>query len=137
MTLVLVDVADRVATLTLNNPEERNTLTRPLVEEIIAFLSPSHGVERLRVTDEDEYFPPPRNIRELQAAIGTAAAAMVGGPTEASATLDDRSLAASDVLAALHREGEVLVEVHDAEAVRVRARIPDATAGRFAEFVVA
>ena len=41
-----------------------------------------------------------------------------------------------DVLAALHREGEVLVEVHDAEAVRVRARIPDATAGRFAEFVV-
>lgn len=73
-----------------------------LVEEIIAFLSPRHGVERVRVTDEDEYFPPPRNIRELQAAIGTAAAAMVGGPTEASATLDDRSLAASDVLAALH-----------------------------------
>ena len=73
-----------------------------LVEEIIAFLSPVHGVERVRVTDEDEYFPPPRNIRELQAAIGTAAAAMVGGPTEASATLDDRWLAASDVLAALH-----------------------------------
>ena len=42
-----------------------------------------------------------------------------------------------DILAALHREGEVLVEVHDAEAVRARARIPDATAGRFAEFVVA
>jgi enoyl-CoA hydratase len=36
MTLVLLEVADRVATLTLNNPEERNTLTRPLVEEIIA-----------------------------------------------------------------------------------------------------
>ena len=73
-----------------------------LVEEIIAFLSPADGVEVVRVTDEDEYFPPPRNIRELQAAIGTAAAAMAGGPVETSATLDDRALAASDVLAALH-----------------------------------
>ena len=36
MTLVLVDVADRVATLTLNNPGERNTLTKPMVTEIIA-----------------------------------------------------------------------------------------------------
>ena len=35
-----------------------------LVDEIIAFLGPAHGVEVLRVTDEDEYFPPPRNIRE-------------------------------------------------------------------------
>ena len=29
-----------------------------------------------------------------------------------------------DVLAALHREGEVLVEVHDEQATRVRARLP-------------
>jgi enoyl-CoA hydratase len=36
MSLVLVEVADRVATLTLNNPEERNTLTAPMVEEIVA-----------------------------------------------------------------------------------------------------
>lgn len=36
MTLVLVDVADGVATLTLNNPAERNTLTQPMVAEIIA-----------------------------------------------------------------------------------------------------
>jgi 4-hydroxy-3-methylbut-2-enyl diphosphate reductase len=73
-----------------------------LVEAIIEFLSPASGVEVVRVTDEDEYFPPPRNIRELQAAIGIAAAAMVGGPVSTSATLDDRALAASDVLAALH-----------------------------------
>lgn len=32
--LVLVDVADGVATLTLNNPSERNTLTAPMVAEI-------------------------------------------------------------------------------------------------------
>ncbi len=36
MTLVLVDIADGVATLTLNNPQERNTLTAPMVAEIIA-----------------------------------------------------------------------------------------------------
>ena len=39
-----------------------------------------------------------------------------------------------DVLAALHRAGEVLVEVHAEGGTRVRARLPDASAGRFAEF---
>lgn len=33
---VLIEVADGVATLTLNNPAERNTLTRSMVDEIIA-----------------------------------------------------------------------------------------------------
>lgn len=36
MSLVLVAVTDGVATLTLNNPQERNTLTAPMVAEIIA-----------------------------------------------------------------------------------------------------
>jgi enoyl-CoA hydratase len=36
MSLVLTNVVDGVATLTLNNPDERNTLTAPMVEEIIA-----------------------------------------------------------------------------------------------------
>jgi enoyl-CoA hydratase len=35
MALVLTDVADRVGTLTLNNPDERNTLTAQMVAEII------------------------------------------------------------------------------------------------------
>lgn len=72
-----------------------------LVEAIIARLAPTDGVEILRVTDEDEYFPPPRNIRDLQAAIGVAAAAMSGGRVELSTVFDDRGLAASDVLATL------------------------------------
>jgi GTP-binding protein HflX len=42
----------------------------------------------------------------------------------------------SDVLAALHRAGEVLVEVHDELGTRVRARIPQRETGHFAEFVV-
>jgi GTP-binding protein HflX len=41
-----------------------------------------------------------------------------------------------DVLAALHREGEVLVEVHADGGTRVRARVPDAAVGRFAEFAI-
>jgi GTP-binding protein HflX len=40
-----------------------------------------------------------------------------------------------DVLAALHREGEVLVEVHDERATRVRARLPRGGIDRFREFL--
>lgn len=36
MSLVLTDIADGVATLTLNNPDERNTMTHPMVEQIVA-----------------------------------------------------------------------------------------------------
>ncbi|MBI4883196.1 MAG: 4-hydroxy-3-methylbut-2-enyl diphosphate reductase [Actinobacteria bacterium] len=72
-----------------------------LVEAIIARMAPAQGVQHERVTDEDEYFPPPRNIRDLQAAIGIAAAALSGGPVCNSTVFDDRGLAASDVLATL------------------------------------
>jgi len=41
-----------------------------------------------------------------------------------------------DVLAALHRAAEVLVEVHDEHGTRVRARVPTSANGRFAEFAV-
>jgi 4-hydroxy-3-methylbut-2-enyl diphosphate reductase len=72
-----------------------------LVEAVIARLAPRRGVELVNVTDEDEYFPPPRNIRELQTAIDLAATAMVGGPVIGRPQLDDRALGASLVLAAL------------------------------------
>ncbi len=41
-----------------------------------------------------------------------------------------------DVLAALHRAGEVLVEMHVEHGTRVRARLPVSANGRFAEFAV-
>ena len=72
-----------------------------LVQAIIRRLAPAHGVELVRVTEEDEYFPPPRNIRDLQAAIGVAAAVMTGGRGARSEVFDDRGLAASEVLASL------------------------------------
>jgi GTP-binding protein HflX len=40
-----------------------------------------------------------------------------------------------DVLAAVHREGEVLVETHEATAARLRVRVDQAGAARFQEFV--
>jgi GTP-binding protein HflX len=39
-----------------------------------------------------------------------------------------------DILAAVHREGEVLIETHDADAARVRVRVDGPGAARFAEF---
>ena len=41
-----------------------------------------------------------------------------------------------DVVAALHREGEVLVEVHAEGGSRLRARMPAPAVTRFGEFVV-
>jgi 4-hydroxy-3-methylbut-2-enyl diphosphate reductase len=72
-----------------------------VVEDVIARLAPAEGVELVRVTDEDEYFPPPRNLRELQGAIEIAATSMLGGAVSGSARMDDRALSASDVLSAL------------------------------------
>jgi len=40
-----------------------------------------------------------------------------------------------DILAAIHREGEVLVETHDATSAHLRVRVDGAGASRFAEFV--
>ena len=72
-----------------------------LVEAVIEALSPVRGVELVSVTDEDEYFPPPRAIRDLQASIETAATVMLGGSLLERPAVDDRALGASDVLAGL------------------------------------
>jgi 4-hydroxy-3-methylbut-2-enyl diphosphate reductase len=72
-----------------------------LVDEVIRGLAPEAGVELVRVTDEDEYFPPPRNIRDLQIAIEGASTALLGGAILGRPTMDDRTLGASDVLASL------------------------------------
>jgi len=72
-----------------------------LVESVLDRLAPVTGVEVVRITDEDEYFPPPRMIRELQSSIETASTALLGGSLMSRPVMDDRSLPASDVLAAL------------------------------------
>ena len=72
-----------------------------LVQQVIERLAPRNGVEEVSVTDEDEYFPPPRNIRDLQGAIDVAATVMVGGTMAGRAMAEDRLVAASDVLVEL------------------------------------
>ena len=72
-----------------------------LVRAVIERLAPREGVEEIEVTDEDEYFPPPRNLRDLLAAVDVAATLSLGGSLEDRAALDDRNIDASDVLDSL------------------------------------
>jgi len=72
-----------------------------LVRSVIERLSPRNGVEEVTVTDEDEYFPPPRNIRDLQGSLESAITAMMGGSIRKNPVMDDRRIAASTVLLAL------------------------------------
>ena len=55
-----------------------------IVQAVVTALAPTDGVELVHVTDEDEYFPPPRELRDLIPA-------------------DDRTISAAEVLADLVR----------------------------------
>jgi 4-hydroxy-3-methylbut-2-enyl diphosphate reductase len=74
-----------------------------LVSEIVTRLAPAQGVEHVHVTAEDEYFPPPPELRELLRALATTVgllcgAGLVGGATDPVG--EDRDLSAADVLGA-------------------------------------
>ncbi len=72
-----------------------------VVDAVIARLAPVHGVEEVSITTEEEYFPPPRELRELLTAVDEVVAWSLGGPVRDHPRLNDRTLAASEVLAAL------------------------------------
>ncbi len=72
-----------------------------LVSAVIARLAPRVGVDEVTITDEDEYFPPPRNLRELIDAVDGLAGFGFGSVPETRPEANDRRLAASDVLATL------------------------------------
>ena len=77
-----------------------------LVSAVIAELAPRDGVETVRVTEEDEYFPPPRELRDLMPALDALVAFAFGGDPAAARARggsfsSDRTVAASDSLAAL------------------------------------
>lgn len=72
-----------------------------VVQAVIDFLAPTNGVEEVRITDEDEYFPPPRNLRELLSAIDAVATVGLGGSLADRPELNDRKIGASDVLVTL------------------------------------
>ncbi len=73
-----------------------------LVRQVLARLHPRSGVEEVHVVDEEEYFPPPRELRDLVRAVATAASAAVGAPPSATQPLaDDREMGATEALDAL------------------------------------
>jgi 4-hydroxy-3-methylbut-2-enyl diphosphate reductase len=71
-----------------------------LVEEVIARLAPREGVTEVTVTTEDEYFPPPPELRELLRAVGTTLGFLAGRPGSGrdDPGAEDRSISAADVL---------------------------------------
>ena len=69
-----------------------------LVWEVIERLAPVHGTQEVTVIDEDEYFPPPRNLRDLLAAVEAAAIVSLGCRSQGRKPLNDRSIDASNLL---------------------------------------
>jgi 4-hydroxy-3-methylbut-2-en-1-yl diphosphate reductase len=74
-----------------------------LVADVIARIAPSKGVRVLDVTSEDEYFPPPPDLRELVRILDTLVALMSGGDPDDAIRIggpftEDRALAASGAL---------------------------------------
>jgi len=68
-----------------------------LVEAVVRCLAPVGGVEEVRVTHEEEYFPPPPELRDLERGLVAALAWGLGAPPP----LEDRQVSAADVLARL------------------------------------
>ena len=74
MALVLTDVGDGVGTLTLDNPDERNTLTAPMVAEIVAAMEALEGdpaVGAIVVTGTPPAFCAGANLGNLAEADGS------------------------------------------------------------------
>lgn len=75
-----------------------------LVQDVIARLAPRHGVTLTSVTTEDEYFPPPPELRELLRSLATAVSLMAGRAPSAATSdpvAEDRTTSAAGVLEAL------------------------------------
>jgi 4-hydroxy-3-methylbut-2-enyl diphosphate reductase len=75
-----------------------------LVQAVVARLAPVHGVQLCPVTVEEEYFPPPPELRELLRGLEVALAVLNGAPSTAGSEpasrvlAGDRSTVAADVL---------------------------------------
>jgi len=77
-----------------------------LIDELLERLAPRRGVEVVQTTDEDEYFPPPPELRELLRCLGAAAGLTLGAPSTAGAgSLPDREVTATDMLIGSARAG--------------------------------
>jgi enoyl-CoA hydratase len=74
MSLVLLSITEGVATLTLNNPDERNTLTAPMVAEILSAMDTIEGdptIGAIVVTGTAPAFCAGANLGNLATASGS------------------------------------------------------------------
>ena len=73
-----------------------------LVQAVLDRLNPSAGVEEVRVTVEEEYFPPPPELRDLLRALSAAVGFLAGSPgpcgPEEGILMGDRLVSAAAVL---------------------------------------
>jgi 4-hydroxy-3-methylbut-2-enyl diphosphate reductase len=72
-----------------------------LVTAVIDALAPRAGVEEVAITEEDEYFPPPRSLRDLVDVVDLTVLTMLGGRIGDAPPAADRQIDASAVLATL------------------------------------
>jgi 4-hydroxy-3-methylbut-2-en-1-yl diphosphate reductase len=70
-----------------------------LVSEVVERLAPTRGVQAVRTVEEEEYFPPPPELRDLLRAIWTTASVTLGvTPVGQSPSVEDRSVPAVAML---------------------------------------
>ena len=120
------------------------------VDEVLAEIAAA-GVPQMIVFNKADVTWPDTLARLLERHSGSVALSAVTGDgvDEFLRELSDRLRALSnvvellvpydrgDVVAAIHREGEVLVESHEESGTRLRARLDGAARGAYAAFVVA
>jgi 4-hydroxy-3-methylbut-2-enyl diphosphate reductase len=71
-----------------------------LVQAVVDRLAPQFGVESIPVTVEEEYFPPPPELRDLLKGLGATVSLLAGSPQADLGPIlgEDRTTAAADVL---------------------------------------
>lgn len=68
-----------------------------IVEAVIEKLAPKNGVEVAKITEEDEYFPPPRRLRNVLDSLESTISLALGG-TSKPKTLLDKQVTATSIL---------------------------------------
>ena len=75
-----------------------------VVQSVVARLMPRDGTEEVNVTDEDEYFPPPPELRDLLRSVSATLSLALLAPNSLNTPLDnDRMKSASESLTLLTR----------------------------------
>lgn len=72
-----------------------------LVQAIVAALAPTDGVELVTTVEEDEYFPPPRGLRQVVDPIAAAVTCALGAPEQSGPLAADRQATADAALVSL------------------------------------